>query len=149
MNMKVRSRYGWIVILLFLISGCGSDTRLKDYQPKNEQEKEIKNLLVEYVTARNNYDVQKMASYLSDDARIGFLDGRTFSKSEFASTFKARDLEAWGKLDCFDPDIKIKDNFAEIKMKFKESLLNTGVFRFKMNRQNNRWVITEFNADRA
>jgi len=142
-----------LAVLFFIIGivalACSSGTRLQDYEPKSEQEKEIKSLLVEYAAARNNYDVQKMASYLSEDARIGFLDGRTFSKSEFASTFKARDFEAWGKYDFFNPEIKINDNFAEVKMRFNESLLNTGVFRFQMNRQNGRWMITEYNVNRS
>jgi hypothetical protein len=147
--MKRHLGYGLLLTALFIIHACGNGTRLQDYEAKNEQEKEIKSLLVEYVTARNNYDVQKMASYLSEDARIGFLDNRTFSKSEFASTFKARDFEAWGKYDCFDPDIKISDNVAEIKMKYKESLLNRGVYRFKMNRRNNRWMITEVDLSKS
>jgi len=147
--MKRHLRYGLVLTALFIIHACGSGTRLQDYEAKNEQEKEIKSLLVDYVTARNNYDVRKMVTHLSEDAKIGFLDGRTYSKSEFASTFKARDFESWGKYDCFDPDIKIRDNFSEIKIKFKESFLNKGAYRFKMNLRNNRWVITEVDLSRS
>jgi hypothetical protein len=130
MNIK---KCGFLLFMIGIIAlACSSGTRLQDYEAKDEQEKEIKSLLVDYVTARNNYDVQKMAIYLSEDAKIGSLDGRTFSKSEFASTFKARDFESWGKYDCFDPDIKISGNFAEIKMRFKESWLNRGAYRFRL-----------------
>lgn len=147
--MEKRSRYGLIIILIFLINGCGSGIRLQDYEAKNEQEKEIKIILVGIAKARNDYDVQKMASYLSEDGKIGFRDARIFSKSEFASTFQSRDLEYWGKYDFFNPEFQINGNFAEVKMKFKESLLNTGVWRIKMNRQDNRWIITELNSDQA
>jgi len=145
---KVKCSF-FLVIIGMIALACSSGTRLQDYEPKNEQEKEIKIVLVDFAKARNDYDVQKMVTYLSEDAKIGFLDRRIFSKSDFASTFKASDLESWGKYDLFNPEIKINDNFAEVKMYFKESLLNTGVFRFKMNRQNSRWMITEYNVDRS
>lgn len=145
-----RKKCGFLLFMIGMIAlACSSGTRLQDYEAKNEQEKEIKLVLVEFAKARNDYDVQKMVTYLSENAKIGFLDGRIFSKSEFASTFKASDLESWGKYDLFNPEIKINANFAEVKLKFKESLLNTGVFRFKMNRQNSSWMITEYNLDRS
>jgi len=146
--MKRHFKYGLILIALFFIHACGSGTRLQDYETKNEKEKEIKNLLIEFAKARNDYDVQKLVSYLSDNAKIGLIDNRIYSKSEFASTFKASDLESWGKLEFFNPEFNIKDDFAEAKINFKESLLNRGFFIFKINRQNNRWLITEYMASR-
>jgi len=96
--MKRYLRYGLIVTSLFFIHACGSGTRLQDYEPKNAQEKEIKNVLVEFAKARDDYNVQKIVTLLSDDCTLNFYT-RTLSKSEFASTFKASDLESVGKYD--------------------------------------------------
>jgi len=147
-GMKRYLRYGLIVISLFFIHACGSGTRLQDYEPKNAQEKEIKNVLVEFAKARDDYNVQKIVTLLSDDCTLNFYT-RTLSKSEFASTFKASDLESVGKYEFFNPEFNIKSDFVEVKMKYKLGMLNTGVFEFKMIRKNDRWMISAWDAYRG
>jgi len=146
--MKIYLRYGLIVISIFFIHACGSGTRLQDYEPKNAQEKEIKNVLVEFAKARDDYNVQKIVTLLSDDCELNFYS-RKLSKSVFASTWKASDLESVGKYEFFNPEFNIKSDFVEVKMKYKLGMLNAGVFEFKMIRQNDRWMISAWDAYRG
>jgi hypothetical protein len=49
------------------MNSCGPP--LQDYEPKNAQEKEIKNVLVEFAKARNDYNVQKIVTLLAVDPK--------------------------------------------------------------------------------
>ncbi len=60
MEMNQFINWGLAILIVFLLSACG--TPLNDYHPKNEEEKEIKTLLVQFTENRNNYDVNNMAS---------------------------------------------------------------------------------------
>ena len=134
----------WLAIFsILLLTACGKP--LQDYQPKNETEKEIKNLLIEFAQARNNHSVKKMASCFTDTGQY-ILGGRTIPMSEFTSVWKKSDLETLGKYKWVDPKILIKDNIAEASMSGKQGL-SALPFNFKLIRQNNRWKISELSVE--
>jgi hypothetical protein len=145
-GMKNKLSLSLLLLSLFFMNSCGPP--LQDYEPKNAQEKEIKNVLVEFAKARNDYNVQKIVTLLSDDCNLNFYT-RILSKSEFASLFKDSDLESFGKYEFVNPEFNIKSDFVEVKMRWKQGILPGGVFEFKMIRQNNRWMISEWNASRG
>lgn len=144
--MRKRLAFALIVVSMSLVSACG--TRLEEYQPKNAQEQEIKGLLVEFAKARNDYNVPGIVSLLADDCKINFFT-RELSKSEFAAVFKAKDLEYFGQYSFTNPEIRVTDDGAVASLRYSQSLLSTGVFRFKMIRQNNCWMVCEWDASRG
>jgi hypothetical protein len=143
--MERLSIYGSICMSIFLIWGCGP--KLQDYEPKTKQENEIKALLVEFAKARNNYDVPGIVSLLTGDCKVNFFT-RELSKSEFATQFKAKDLEDYGQYSFTNPEISVTDGVAMAKLRCSQGLLNTQVFRFKMIQQGNSWMISEWDASR-
>jgi len=142
--MKRNSFYRFILVSLFLVTACG--TPLEDYQAKNEQEKEIKTTLVEFTKARNDFDVQKIASFLTDDCRINFPGHSTVaSKAGYVSTWKDSDIETVGKCNFQNLELSIKDEFVDAKTDCSQSIITPSIiFNFKMVRQNNRWLISEW-----
>jgi len=131
---------GSALFLVFLFNGCGQS--LQDYSPKSEKEKEIKSLLVEFAKARNDYDVNKMASSFSDNSIIS-LQGRSLTKSEFASVYKRSDFKSMGKIQFTNPEINIVDEIAQVGIKCKQGL-TSWIFKFKVIRENDGWKISEW-----
>jgi hypothetical protein len=75
--MKQFINCGQSILLFFLFfSACG--TPLNDYNPKNEKEKEIKIILVQFTEYRNNFDVKPgfcTHTAIAANARVFFRFG--------------------------------------------------------------------------
>ena len=131
---------GQAIFLIFLLSACG--TPLHDYNPKNEKEKEIKSLLVEFTKYRNNYDVNNMFSCLADNCIINFYGG-SLTKASFVSRMKRSDLESRGKFKYTNPKFNIADKSAQVSIDFHQGITSYTVY-FKMVRENSGWKISEW-----
>jgi hypothetical protein len=132
--MKKIVAYKCIFVFIVLLTACG--TSLGDYQAKNDQEKEIKNVLLEFTRARNNFDTQKIASFLTDDCKINFPGHSTLvSKAEYVSTWKDSDIETVGKCKFINLELSIQDEFVEAKTDCSQSIITPNIiFNFKMVR---------------
>ncbi len=79
-----RKKCGFLLFMIGMIAlACSSGTRLQDYEPKNEQEKEIKNITKQIV---KKYKPEKIILYGS------FAYGKPHKDSDvdfFFSTFNA------------------------------------------------------------
>jgi len=135
---------GSALFLVFLFSGCGQS--LQDYSPKGEKEKEIKSLLVEFARARNDYDVNKMVSCLSDNCIITFHGRSSLTKSEFTELYKRSDYESMGKIKFTNPEINIVDEIAQISMRCRQGL-TSWIIKFKGIRENDGWKISEWTRE--
>ena len=131
---------GSALFFAFLFNACG--TPLQDYSPKNEKEEEIKSLLVEFAQARNDYDVNKMASCFSDTCIIT-LYGKSLTKSGFTSVYKRNDFESMGKIRFTNPEINIVDEIAQVGIRGKQGL-TAWIFELKVIRENDGWKISEW-----
>jgi len=118
--------WGLAILIVFLLSACG--TPLNDYHPKNEEEKEIKTLLVQFTENRNNYDVNNMASCLADNCSIDYF-GRSLTKASFVSGMKRSDLESRGKFKYTNPKFNIADKSAQVSIVSIQKRLIFGVAR--------------------
>ena len=132
--------WGLAILIVFLLSACG--TPLNDYHPKNEEEKEIKTLLVQFTENRNNYDVNNMASCLADNCSIDYFD-RSLTKASFVSGMKRSDLESRGKFKYTNPKFNIADKSAQVSIDFNQGIISYAVY-FKMVRENSGWKISEW-----
>ena len=103
------------LILCFILLFNSCDTPLTEYKPKNDDEKQIVDLLQRYTDARNNEDVIGIQSTFHDNGMYLSGSGPKYTKSELATT----DPKWWtqmGKYKITDPDIKINGNDAQISM---------------------------------
>lgn len=131
---------GQAIFLIFILSACG--TPIDDYNPKNEKEKEIKSLLVQFAEYRNNYDVNNMASCLADNCIINYYGG-SLTKASFVARMKRSDLESMGKFKFTDPKFNIVDEIAQVSISFRQGLTVFTV-NFKMIRENSGWKISKW-----
>jgi len=139
--MKKFINCGQTIFIFFLfLSACG--TPLHDYNPKNENEKEIKNLLIQFAEYRNNYDVNNIADCLANNCVISFY-GRNLTKTSFASRMKRSDLESRGKFKFTNPKFKIVDEIAQVSIDFRQGITGFAV-NFKLIRENSEWKISEW-----
>jgi hypothetical protein len=140
MEMKQFINCVQAIFLIFLLNACG--TPLHDYNPKNEKEKEIKSLLVQFTEYRNNYDVNNMAACLADICIINFY-GVSLKKASFVSRMKRGDLESIGKFKFTDPKFNIVDEIAQVSIRFRQGLTAFTV-NFKMIHENSGWKISKW-----
>ena len=59
----------FLITISLLMSSCG-DISIAEYEPKNQDEREIISLLIQYQEAKNNFDVQKLLSVLHDKGNL-------------------------------------------------------------------------------
>ncbi|MCP3954842.1 MAG: hypothetical protein GY697_21860 [Desulfobacterales bacterium] len=67
--------------LLSLVAGCNG-TPLAEYQSRNRSEEEIKAVLLEYLDAKRQFDIDRYLAGLHAEGRYHFECGRMLSKAE-------------------------------------------------------------------
>jgi hypothetical protein len=109
-----RILFATLVFSVFLVfNSC--DTPLKEYKPKNDDEKQIVALLQRFTDARNNEDVIGIQSTFHDNGEYIAGNGVEFTKSQIA-TSDPKWWTSYGKFGITDPDIKINNNEAQVSM---------------------------------
>jgi hypothetical protein len=129
-----------ILSTILLFNSC--DTPLTDYKPKNEDEKQIVELLQKYTDTRNSVDVKGIRSTFHDDG----IYYKGWGGELKASDIETSDPEIWtraGKLKMTDPSIKIDGEEALVtvntwygKAKFQAA--------FTVVKENGNWLIKTF-----
>jgi hypothetical protein len=129
-----------ILSSILLFNSC--DTPLTDYKPKNEDEKQIVELLQKYTDTRNSVDVKGIRSTFHDDG----IYYKGWGGELKASDIETSDPEIWtraGKLKMTDPSIKIDGEEALVtvntwygKAKFQAA--------FTVVKENGNWLIKTF-----
>ena len=77
-------RYVTIMLTLLIVSmpiAC-SQISLSEYQTRNRAEEEIKTVLLEYLDAKQRFDIERYLACLHDRGRFHFECGRHLSKGE-------------------------------------------------------------------
>jgi len=77
-------RYVTIMLTLLIVSmsiACSQIT-LSDYQARNQAEEEIKTVLLEYLDAKQRFDIGRYLACLHDRGRFHFECGRQLSRGE-------------------------------------------------------------------
>ena len=103
----------FILAAFLLFNSC--DTPLKEYKPKNDDEKRIVSLLQRFTDARNNEDVIGIQSTFQDGGKYIAGNGVEYTKSQIA-TSDPKWWTSYGKFGITDPDIKIEGNKAQVSM---------------------------------
>lgn len=133
------------------------------YKPKNDAERAIANLFIDYITARNNRDVDQFIATLHNDCTYMITKDLVVSKQELKGMLPAfwmqndDDTMAFGHCmawECWNenyyetgmlinPKFNIAENHADVEFQF-----NSGLFRddnyFHLIKENNNWLILSF-----
>ncbi len=146
-----------VLMILLLVVSC-SDAPLKEYECKNQEEKEILALLIEYEDARNNFDIDRYLATLHDQGKYHYACNVMVSKEalrkdlpEFWMKLRSGDLLApmcrenmtgnyflTGRL--FNPEITIEQDAARIKLMY--SSWGFRIIRYiHVRRDEGRWLI--------
>ena len=106
-----------ILYVIFVLAGFllfnSCDTPLSEYVPKDDEEKNIVNLLNTYIDARNNGDMNTLASLFLDNGQYVAGVGRTFTKSQIAESQPAWWVQM-GKIRLLNSEFTITGNEARV-----------------------------------
>ncbi|RLC04363.1 MAG: hypothetical protein DRI57_28345, partial [Deltaproteobacteria bacterium] len=91
------------VTLMILMSAfsCSEDTSLTEYVPENQDEREIRSLLIQYQDAKNRSDLEQFLACLHDQGRYSFRGGAMISKGRLKKLFPG----FWAELKSGNPAI--------------------------------------------
>ena len=139
--MKKLWYFGFALTVILVLNSC--DTPMSKYEPKNDDEKGIINLLTTHVEARNDGDTKTLASLFRDDGVI-FYSGNKWTKSQIANSDPAN----WSRfnISLFNLEINISDKEATVntdltaKMGFDKWKLP---ITFTLAKEDNKWLISE------
>jgi len=104
----------FFTLSLFLIF-ISCDTPLTEYKPKNEDEKQIVDLLQKYTDARNNEDGIGWQATFHDDGKLIVGTGTEHTKDQIAKLAPEM-VTTYGKLAITNPNIKINGDKAQVSM---------------------------------
>ena len=82
--MKVILGTGAIISLCMVLSSC--DSSLNDYQPQNEDERQIAELLITFQDACNNGDIGTLQALFHDNGTYESVRGGQITKGQIAET---------------------------------------------------------------
>ncbi len=155
------------VTLMILMSAfsCSEDTSLTEYVPENQDEREIRSLLIQYQDAKNRSDLEQFLACLHDQGRYSFRGGAMISKGRLKKLFPG----FWAELksgnpaiypithECvtgdhflsgrlMNPQITVSGNTAKITMRFTSGWWSQRHY-VSMLRDNGRWLINRLDWD--
>ncbi len=159
--MKIKEKMKWTISLLIItlaISSC-FDTPIANYEPKNEDEREIISVLIQYQDAKNHFDIEKFLFFLHDKGQFSFQCGRMVSKNilkEELPGFWAEvksgnpgiipithecvngDYYKSGELN--NPHIEVNNDSAKATVSFSKGVLRL-LQHFTLLREDDQWLI--------
>ena len=138
--MKRTISFSFLLTTLLIFISCG--TPLTEYKPKNEDEKQIVDLLQKYTDSRNSLDIKGIRSTFHDDG----IYYKGMGGELKASDIETADPEIWtraGKLKMTDPNIKINGEEALVSA---NTWYGKGRFQaaFTMVKENGNWLIKAY-----
>jgi hypothetical protein len=156
-GMKIRLSYAWVILII--VSSC-CDTSISKYEPKNQEEREIIALLIEYKMAKYHFEIEKLLPLLHDRGEFTFQCGRMLTKAGLKKELPG----FWAKLrsgdtaiiplvhECINgdyyesgefnnPEIEINDDTALANVLFTNGVCRVPLY-VTILRENDRWLIT-------
>jgi hypothetical protein len=154
---------GFVVLVCAVLTKALWLTPILTYTPKNDDEKAIARLFVEYITARNNRDVERFMSTLHNDCRYmvtrdlivgkeelhGMLPGLWMQNDDDTVAFgKCMAWECWNENNyktgmLVNPKFRIEKHQAYAQFKFHSGLFLDENF-FHLVKEKEGWHIKDF-----
>ena len=152
------SLFCFSMAIALVISSC-SDSITK-YDPKNQDEREIISLLIQYQEAKNHFDIERLLSFLHEKGEFSFECGLMVSKTKVREALP----DLWAEIrsgnqaavpmvhECINgdykksgelnsPQIEINHDAAEVTVNYTSGFCRLPQY-FSMLRENDRWMIT-------
>jgi hypothetical protein len=149
----------FLIITAFVIFSC-CDAPIATYEPKNQDEKEIISVLIQYQDAKNHFDIERLVSFLHDKGEFTFQCGRMVTKAVLKEEFPSfwADIRSGNAAvfpivhECINgdyyksgelnnPQIEIDNDTAVATVLFTNGVCRVDLY-FSMLRENDRWLIT-------
>ena len=144
-----------IILAVFITTYLATvDTKISEYLPKNNEEKEINSVLVKFMETRNNFDVDGFLSVFHPDARYMIHPEFMASKEELRAmlpglwrdgcdgciTWECINEHCYKSSTIVNPEISVDHERAKVLL-----IIRAGFYRGKLYidlvKQNNRWSI--------
>jgi hypothetical protein len=136
--MKTTLVIGTFISLCLLVYSC--DTPLNEYQPQNEGERQITELLITFQNACNNGDIGTLQALFHDNGTYESVRGGQITKSQIAET----DPDWWavsGKIQMSSPEITIGENECKVFVNTKHGAHFKAANVFNLVKENGKWLI--------
>jgi hypothetical protein len=128
----------FIALQLFLIYSCS--TPIEEYQAKDNDEKEIIDLLIRYTEAINTGDSEKILTLFHEKGVYVASDGNITLSREKMSEWKRENWLSYGLRKLYNPEIKLNGNEAEVMVKVKYGNVSYAQI-FTLVKENDKWLI--------
>ena len=109
--MKICKPIIFVLSVFLLLQSC--ETSLTEYTPKNDSEKQIKELLTTYVDARNKGDIATLAALFHDNGKYLAGNGATWTKIQIAES-KPEWWVQYGTVKLLNSEFTITDTEATV-----------------------------------
>jgi hypothetical protein len=153
----------YLVLVLTVLTAALWRTPITAYNPKNEDERALTALFIDYITARNERDVDRFLSTLHEDCRYMVTKDLIASKENLKNMLpdlwmqnddgsvafgKCMAWECWNENNyktgmLINPKFQITGNQANARFKFHSGLFLDDNFFF-LTKEDQRWRIKEF-----
>lgn len=150
-------------LIIAILTAALWHTPITSYTPQNEDERAIANLFIDYISARNNRDVDRFLSTLHEDCLYMVTKDLIATKEELKGMLpdlwmqNDDDTAAFGKCmawECWNennyktgmlinPQFQIAGNQAEVQFKFHSGLFLDDNF-FHLTKEDKAWRIQRF-----
>ena len=153
-------------IVFALVFAYSSETPIKEYIPQNQDEADIIDLLGEFQTAKQQYDLVKYLSCLDENGTYMFSGHLMVSKQEFSTLLPdfwkgLKTNDAHIKPMCrenlngnffrgsfFNSIISVKNDIAKVTVTFQTPIIRWRTLLFlNLIRKNGRWLISQYEWD--
>lgn len=137
----IRLAYIWIFTAALLLL-CSCEKPLHEYVPVNDGEKEIIGILDQYLAARNNNDVQKLASLFVEKGIYLAGDGNAFKSRDAIANSDPTWWTQYGTQVILNPEFNIEENKAVVSTMGKWGVNFRYPQTFSLVKQDGSWLFT-------
>ena len=131
-----------ILILFSFLLICSCSTPIEEYQAKNDDEKDIINLLIRYTEIINTGDSKKIVAFFHENGEYVTGRGNVALSREKMTERKPEDWLYDGKRTFYNPEITLNDNEAKVMVHAKFGKYTTAII-FTLVKENDKWLIMQ------
>ena len=133
-----------ILSVIMLLISCG--TPLEQYQPKNETEKNLTEVLLRHANARVSGDTEKILEGFQDNCQVSLRPNVMLSKQQLKE-LNADDWTYDGKVDFSDPKFDIEGDKAIVNLKINIGVAGNRNSHYTLVKENDEWLISSVVID--
>ena len=135
-----------LITFLLVLSSC--DTPMSQYEPINDNEKEIIGMMNQFLEARNSNDVNKLATLFDDDGEYIAGDGTTLKGREGIANSDPVWWTQYGEQKIFNLKFQIEESKATVSTTGKWGFGHRRPQTFSLTKSDDKWLISKVALDR-